>query len=195
MSAFDFNTATEQRSFDTIPDGTVAVIQLNIRAGDAGPTGLFKRSKTGEAEGLDAEFIVFDGPYAKRKFFGFMVLSGTTDGHAQAADISRSRLRAILESARGIKPTDVSETAKKARVAEYDDFDGMRFMGKIGVEPAKDGYKAKNVLASVITPDMKGWHPIEQLDRSQLDARKTSKADSAEGGASSNAIVKPAWAK
>jgi hypothetical protein len=67
----------------------------------------------------------------------------------------------------------------------------MRFMGKIGVEPAKDGYKAKNILASVITPDMKGWHPIEQPDRSQLDARK--KAEGGEGG--SNVIVKPAWAK
>ena len=70
------------------------------------------------------------------------------------------RLRAILESARGIKPTDVSEAAKKARVAEYADFDGIRFMAKIGVEPARGDYKAKNILGEVITPDRKEWHPI-----------------------------------
>src|SRR5436190_23543391 len=110
--SFDFNQATEQRTFDVIPDGTVAVVQLNIRPGDAGEGGILKRSKTGEAEGLDCEFIVVEGPHAKRKFFGFMILSGTTDGHQKAADITKSRLRAILESARGIKPTDVSEAAK-----------------------------------------------------------------------------------
>src|SRR4051812_32274466 len=115
--SFDFNQATEQRTFDVIPDGTVAVVQLNIRPGNAGEGGLLKRSKTGEAEGLDCEFVIVDGPYAKRKIWGFMILSGTTDGHAVAADITRARLRAILESARGIKPADVSEAAKKARVA------------------------------------------------------------------------------
>jgi hypothetical protein len=190
MSAFDFNTATEQRDFDVIPDGTLAVVQANVRAGNAGEGGLLKRSKNGEAEGLDCQFTVVEGPHAKRKFFSFMVLSGTTDGHAQAADITKSRLRAILESARGIKPQDVSEAAKKARVAEYGDFDGIRFMVRIGVEPAKGDYKAKNILASVITPDQKEWRPIEQPDRSQLDGR-WSKTEATP----SNVITKPAWAQ
>jgi hypothetical protein len=187
MSAFDFNTATEQRDFDVIPDKTIAVVQLNIRAGNAGEGGLLRRSKNGEAEGIDAEFVVVEGPYAKRKFFAFMVLSGTTDGHAQAADITRSRLRAILESARGVKPTDVSEAGKKARVAEYRDFDGIRFMARIGVEPAKGDYKAKNILASVITPDQKEWRPIEQVEQPLLHAAAVTPA--------SKTIIKPAWAQ
>ena len=33
---------------------------------------------------------------------------------------------------------------------------------KLGVEPAKGDYKAKNILAEVITPDRKEWHPVEQ---------------------------------
>ena len=93
-----------------------------------------------------------------------MVLSGTTDGHAQAAEITRTKLRAILESARGIKPADVSEAAVKARRAEFDEFDGIRFIAKIAVEPARGDYKAKNILGDVITPDRKEWHPVEQLD-------------------------------
>jgi hypothetical protein len=185
MSEFDFNTASEQRDYDVIPDKTVAVVQLKIRDGNAGPDGLLKRSKSGEAEGLDCEFTVVEGPYAKRKFFGFYVLSGATDGHIQAADITRSRLRAILESARGIKPTDVSEAAKQARVAELRDFDGIRFLARIGVEPAKGEYRAKNILLSVITPDQKEWRPIEQVEQPLMHAMP----------ADAKAIVKPAWAQ
>jgi len=191
---FDFNTADEQRDFDVIPDKTIAVVQVNIRPGDAGEDGLLKRSKSGEAEGLDAVFTVVEGPHAKRKFFAFMVLSGVTDGHAQAADITKSRLRAILESARGVKPTDVSEAAKKARQAEYSDFDGIRFIARIGVEPAKDGYKAKNVLASVVTPDQKEWHAVEQIDQATCDAQRTPRA-AAETPSADLVIKKPEWAK
>lgn len=183
---YDYNTAGEQRSFDIIPDGTIAVVQMNVRHGNAGEGGLLKHTKNGDAEGLDAEFVVVEGDYAKRKFWGLMIVSGTTDGHAQAADITARKLRAVLKSARGIKPTDVSEAAKKARVADYADFDGIRFMAKIGVEPARGEYKAKNILGEVITPERKEWHPISQ------DA-KPAKATAAAGNMAP--IAKPAWAQ
>jgi hypothetical protein len=188
MSAFDYSTADEQRDFEVIPKGTVVVAQLKIRPGNAGEGGILRRSKSGECEGLDCEFIVVEGAHAKRKFFAFMVLSGTTDGHAVAADITRSKLRAILESARGIKPADVSEAAKKARVAELEEFDGIRFMTKIDVEPAKGEYKAKNLLGEVITPDKKEWHAVEQVDRPLFHSTPAA-------APASNAIVKPAWAE
>jgi hypothetical protein len=179
---YDFNTASEQRAFEVIPDRTIAIVQLNIRPGNAGEGGLLKRSQNGQAEGLDCELTVVGGPHNKRKFFDWMTVGGTTDGHATAADITRTKLRAIIESARGIKPTDVSDTAKKARVVEYADFDGIRFLAQIGVEPAKGDYRAKNFLAQVITPERKEWQPIEQ-------AAKTAAA-----AAPSAVIVKPAWA-
>jgi hypothetical protein len=183
MPEFDLNKAGEQRSFDVIPDGTITVVQMNIRPGNAGEDGLLKRSSNGLAEGLDVEFIVADGEYAKRRFWWFAVLSGTTDGHAEAARITLAKLRAILESARGIKPADISEAAKKARVVEYADFDGLRFMCRIGVEPARDGYKAKNNIAEVITPDRHEWHAIEQTRKPP--------------GVKTNVtpIAKPAWAQ
>jgi hypothetical protein len=186
--SYDYNTAGGQRSFDVIPDGTIAVVQMNIRPGNAGEGGLLKRSKAGDAEGLDAEFIVVEGDYAKRKFWGFLIVSGTTDGHAQAADITARKLRAILESARGIKPTDVSEAAKKARIAEYADFDGLCFIAKIGVEPARDGYKAKNILGEVVTSDRKEWHAVEQT------AKPAAKAATAPAS-NVTPIAKPVWAQ
>lgn len=185
MTATDFNSASAQKSFNVIPDGTIAVVQINIRPGGAGENGLLKRTKAGDAEGLDCELTVVEGEYAKRKLWAYMLVGGTTEGHEQAADITRSRLRAILESARGIKPTDVSETAKKARIAELADFDNIRFMGKIGVEPAHDGYKAKNILVDAVTPDRAEWHPIEQV---------ASAAGTAVKMPAVSPIAKPAWA-
>jgi hypothetical protein len=186
---FDYNTAGEQRSFDVLPDGTIVVLQMNIRAGGAGEDGLLKRSKDGGCEGLDTEFVVVEGEHAKRKIWSFMVVSGTRDGHAQAADITTRRLRAILESARGIKPADVSEAAKKARMVGYADFDGARFIAKLGIEPASGDYKAKNTLAEVITPDRREWHAIEQV----LKARPSN--GGVAGQAVPTQIAKPAWAK
>ena len=185
--AFDFNTASEQRSFDVIPDRTIALVQLNIRPGDAGEDNLFSRSKNGQAEGLNCELNVVGGPYDKKKFWDWMTVSGTTDGHTEAADITHRKLRAIIESARGIKPTDVSEAAKKARVAEYADFDGIRFYTQIGVEPAKGDYRAKNFLAQIITPDRKEWQPVEQVAKPAPTPAATAKP--------SNVIVKPQWAQ
>ena len=46
---------------------------------------------------LDLEFVVVDGPQVKRKLWDRMVINGVTDGHAKAAEISRGRLRAIIE--------------------------------------------------------------------------------------------------
>ena len=186
MSEFDFNTASEQRDFDVIPDKTIAVVQMHLREDNAGEDGLLKRSNNGQAEMLDCEFIVVGGEYAKCRFWTNMVLSGTTDGHAQAANITNSRLRAILESARGIKPQDISEAAKKARIAELRDFEGIRFMARIGVEPAKGEYRAKNILLSVITPDQKEWHPIEQVEQPLMHTAPRTDAKT---------IVKPAWAQ
>jgi hypothetical protein len=186
-SSFDYNTAGEQRSFDLIPDGSVCIVQLKIRPGGAGEEGLLKRSKDGRSEGLDCEFVVVEGPHAKRKFFEWMTISGTTEGHAAAADITKRRRRAILESARGYKPTDASEAANKARVADWADFDGIRFMCRVGVEPGRDGYKDKNRIDLVITPDMKEWRPIEQVP--------TAAAHAQPAAAPGNLITKPAWAR
>src|SRR5262245_24202690 len=183
---FDYNTASEQRSFDVIPDKTIAVCQLVIRPGDAGEGGIMKRSKDGGCEMLDCEIVVVDGPHAKRKFFENIVTSGTTDGHAQAVDITNRKLRAILESARGIKPADVSEAAKKARVAEFGDFDGIRFIARIGVEPPKGDYRAKNFIAMVITPEMREWHPVDQV---------TPTPKPSGGNTGGNVIARPAWAQ
>ncbi len=182
---YDYTEAQPQR--ELIPAGTVATLQLIIQPAGAGEGGLLRRSQDGLCEMLQCEFIVVDGQFAKSKFWQRFVLSGHTEGHAKAADISRSKLRAILESARGIKPADLGPQARAARNANIADFDGIRFIGKIGIEKGGN-YPDRNVLLTVVTPDRKDWHIVEQVPPPPRSPDATSNASAPA------AISKPAWA-
>jgi hypothetical protein len=160
----DFNGAPEQREGGLIPEETICVVHMTVRPGNAGEGGWLKRSKIGDSLAIDAEFTVVEGANAKRKFWKLFTIEGASEGHQRAGEISASQLRAILESARGVRPDDESEQAKAARrVASWGDFNGLRFIAKIGIEKGKDGYKDKNTLDAAITPDRKAWHRVEQV--------------------------------
>ena len=194
--AYDYTEVPPQRE-ELIPPGTVAPVVLKIRAGGAGEGGLLKRSKNGDCEMLDLEFTVVNGPHVKRKFWENLILAGSNDGHAQASEISRRTLRAIIESARGIKPLDLSPQARQARTADLKDFDGLIFMARIGVEKGKpknngsgETWSDKNILAAVITPDRPDWHPVEQ-------PKPFNGGGGGSGGPTpppSTPIARPAWA-
>jgi hypothetical protein len=192
---FDYSDAPPPQ-FELIPAGTIATIGMHIRPGNAGEDGLLKRSKDGTCEMLDVEFTVVDGNYAKRKFWQNMILSGTTDGHAKAVHISRSVLKAILDSALGLKPDDVSPEARAARTVELKQFEGMTFIGKIGIEKGgskSDGsgnYDDKNVLAGVVIRDKKEWRPVEQPPPFNGGGA----AVSTPAPASAPPIARPGWA-
>lgn len=160
----DFNDAPEQIPFgELIPNGTIAKLQMNIRPGGEGENGILKASKSSDAMMLDVEFTVVDGPFARRKFWQNMVVSGGNlddNGDSKGGKITKSSLRAILESSRGIAPTDMSAQAMQARkVSGYHDFENMIFIGKIGVQKSKDPKYPddKNQLSSVMTPDKKEY--------------------------------------
>jgi hypothetical protein len=190
----DFNEADKQRS-DVIPQGTVAVLEITVRPGGVGEGGWLKRSKDGNSEGLDGEFTVVEGQHAKRKLFTLFTLNGVTEGHAEAGRISRSKIRAMLESARGIKPSDTSEAAKKARTVEnFGDLNGLRFIARIGVEPPKGNYKAKNIIADIITPEHQNWHKVEQLPLEQKAATAPTTTAATTPTTPANAVARPKWA-
>jgi len=194
--SLNFNDAGPQKSFDAIPHGTVATVHLTVRPGNAGDGGWLRRSNDGRSEGLDCEFTVTDGDYRKRKFWGLFTVAGTTDGHAEAADISRRRFRAILESARGIRPDDQSEAAAKARqIASYGDLDGLRFMARIGIEKGTGDYTDKNVLLEAITPDKKPWKAVEQVAKPAAAATSATSATAKPATSAPVKIEKPRWAK
>jgi hypothetical protein len=194
---YDYTQAPPQRETELIPHNTVARVALKIRAGGVGEDGLLTRSKKGDCEMLDLEFTAIDGPYVKRKFWQNLTLAGATAGHAKAAEVSRTTLRGIIESARGINPKDVSPQARRARTADLKDFDGLIFTAKIGVEkgkPKNDGsgenWPDRNILAFAITPDQRDWHPVEQPPPFNGGGGGTSGPTPP----ASAPIAKPAWA-
>jgi hypothetical protein len=138
---FDYTDAPPP-SFDLIPDGTVAGVSIYIRAGNVGEDGMLKRNKNGDCEMLDFEFTILDGPSKSRKFWHNLLLVGTTDGQKRMAATNLGVLKAILDSALGLKPNDVSAEARAARTVSVKWFDGKSFIAKIGVEkggPKNDG--------------------------------------------------------
>jgi hypothetical protein len=193
---FDYTDAPPPQ-FELIPQGTIATVSIHIRPGNAGEDGLLKRSKDGACEMLDLEFTIIDGPFKGRKFWQYMVQAGTTDGHAKAVDISRGTLKAILDSALGLKPDDVSPQARAARTVETKQFERMTFIAKIGIEKGaakNDGsgsfWDDKNTLDGVVTPDKKEWHPIEQPP--PFD---TSGSGGSGGGPAAPPVARPGWAR
>jgi hypothetical protein len=194
MMPFDYSDATTPIDMELIPAGLIATAQMRIREGGGGEGGVLKRSKNGQSEYLDAEFILVDTKHAKMKFWQNLLLAGETDGHKQMTDKSRGILKAILDSAYGLKPDDKGPEARAKRSKELKDFDGLRFLVKIGIEkgkPKNDGssetYKDRNVIDAIITPDKPEYRgPIEQ-------------SGSPSGGAPPPApaappVPKPAWA-
>jgi hypothetical protein len=164
---FDYTDAPPP-SFDLIPDGTTATVSIHIRPGGVGEDDMLKRSANGDCEMLDLEFTVLDGTYKGRKFWHNLLLVGTTDGQKKMAAGNLGVLKAILDSALGLMPNDVSAEARTARTVSVKWFDGKSFIAKIGEEKGgarKDGggnYPDKNVLAGAITKDESGWHAVEQ---------------------------------
>jgi hypothetical protein len=194
---FDLNKAGTQRSFEVIPENTVCTLQMKIRAGGAGgpgDQGWPKRAGDSLSEAIDCECTVVDGDYAGRKVWQLLTIRGTTPGHAQAGEISMRFFRALYESAKGIRSDDKSEAAEKARksVAGWGDFNGLRFMARIGVRPAQGNYAAKNTILEVITPERQEWRQPEQLLPSSIASAAPATAPAA-APAPAGAIARPAW--
>jgi hypothetical protein len=195
---YDYSDAPAPQ-FEPIPHGTVATVVMHIQAGSVGEDGMLTRSKDGGCEMLSAELTVADGQYKGRKFWERWILAGTTDGHAKSADINRSTLKAILDSALGLKPDDLSPQARAARTVSLKQFEGMTFIAKIGVDkggPKNDGSGAswsdKNILAGVVTPDKREWHPVEQPP--PFNGGGGGAAASTTPSGSAPPIARPGWA-
>lgn len=200
---FDYNDAPAQRSFELIPDGTIAPLLMVIQPGNETEfsDGYGKLSDSGVI-GLNVEVTIVDGPHKGRKLFDYMMIKGEdTDGHNKAIEITRSRIRSLLESARGIMPGDESETARKSRqISGWGALDGIAFVGVIGIEKGKptnpndpkgDRYPDRNRIKGVITPERDEWQDVSSF------ANVSDKPKGRSGGAKAlpkAAGGKPSWA-
>lgn len=169
---FDMNDVVPQQSGDLIPDGTFAKVVMTLRKGgtdgsSAVDRGLLKASNQPGSDVLmlDAEFTVAEGPFARRKFWqNFTVQGGKLDEQGQSIGwkISKSTFRAMIDSALGLNPEDMSEAAKAKRVLRgLADLDGISFVAKIQIDPSRNpAYKDANKLDHVVLPTAPAWRQV-----------------------------------
>lgn len=204
---FDFNNAEPQRAMgDLIPDNTVCLLVTNLRPGGAGPGGFLKIANSG-AEMLDLEFTIDGGEHDRRKLWENWITAGETDGQQKAATITRSRVRALLESALGVNPGDDSEEAMAARrLSGWGGIDGLRFCAKIGVEtgglkdktagPQSERYADKNKIKAILVPgDTDYIAPGPQVAGMQTAGQAANRVVAkTAAGQKAAGVAKPQWA-
>ncbi|GHE00973.1 hypothetical protein GCM10008024_14750 [Allgaiera indica] len=156
----DFNGAEAQdAAFDLIPANTLVKVTLTIRPGGAGPEGWLTQSRTSSALYLNTEAVVLEGPHARRRIYtriGFKGKSVNERGEDTYANRGRALIRGILESARGIKASDQSESARAARtIRSLGDLNGLDFVAKVGVEKDRNNPDdaGRNVIKAAIGPE------------------------------------------
>ena len=198
---FDMNDAEPQKTSELIPDGTFAKVIMTIRPGGIDgdceiDQALLKAPKdpTSDVRMLDCEFTVMEGPHVKRKFWQmFTVQGGKVDenGVSIGWKISKSAFRAMIDSALGLDPQDLSEAAKQKRVLRgLADLNGITFVAKIKIEPSEDArYGNQNRLDRVVLPTDKEWKLI--MDGKDVPASPSR----SRAAASKAASTQPAWAQ
>ncbi len=157
----DFNNADNQNALGLIPKGTLVRVRMTLRPGGfddvtQGWTGGYatQSDKTGSVY-LDAEFVVVEGEYARRKLWSLIGLHSPKG--PEWANMGRTFIKAILNSARGVRPDDNSPAAQNARrIAGFADLDGIEFLAKVDWEKDQHG-EDKAVIKTAITPDHKDY--------------------------------------
>ena len=192
---FDLNDVEPIHSGELIPDGSFAKVTMALRPGGIdGPTEIDK--------GLLKSFTVVEGPFAKRKFWQtFTVAGGKVDdkGASIGWNISKRIFRAMIDSALGLDPEDMSEAAKaKRQLRGLADLNGITFVAKIAVEPNKDPrYPDHNRLDHPVLPNEKEWRAVmngETVPPRPSKPRPSNAAASAPAPAWAAAQQKPAAA-
>ena len=203
-AAFDMNDVEPQRASELISDGTFAKVVMHVRPGGADGASpidqaLLKPSSTPGSDVLmlDCEFTIAEGAHARRKFRqSFTVMGGKPDdkGQSMGWNISKRVFRAMIDSALGLDPADMSDDAKnKRRLEGLSQLSGIGFVAKIGIEPSRDPkYGDRNVLDRPILPDEKEWKMVmEGKDVPPSPSRHRAAAPAQPP----QAATKPAWAQ
>jgi hypothetical protein len=199
--SYDLNNADQQKNGDLISDGTFARVTMIIRPGGIDGDGEFDRGLLRRAKDpnsdvrmIDAELTVVQGPYARRKLWQmFTVQGGKSDenGVSIAGKISQSTFRAMIDSALGLDPQDMSEVAKPKRILRgLADLSGITFVAKIKIEASNDArYGDQNRLDRVVLPNEKEWRTV-------MDGKDVPASPSPSRGTMAKITApQPAWSK
>lgn len=195
----DFNGVEPAKPNEAIPDGTFAKAIMTIRPGGVDGDSPIDRGllTASRAEGsdviqLDCEFTILEGLFARRKFWRKLVLSGgkvDEQGVSIGWKITKSALRAILNSAHGLDPKDESPAAQaKRRINGFYDLNNLVFVAKVQTDS-----EGRSELDAAITRDRPEWAKV--LAGEHVPPKPSAKRRSANKPAGSQAAgaQQPAW--
>lgn len=198
----DLSKTSTPRDFGAlIPAGAIAPMQIYIKPGGHGEGGLLTPAETekGRSAYLHLEFNITAGPHKDRKIWTRSTVEG--DNHAAAIQITSDFLGSLARSAFNFSMKDESpEVVTKLQNFDLQTLDGLRVIGKVGVERGKldgsgsgDRWPDKNTLVTGVTKDMtKEWGPwgpvVQDLDDG---LPKTMTTPASQGSPSS--IEPPPW--
>ena len=150
----NFNDAEDQMSYELIPHKTIAKACLLIKKGNHVTKewldGYATKSKSGTSIYLACEFVILNGEYKNRKVWSNIGLH--SDNSPLYAEIGRSMIRAILNSANSLHSKDKSLEAEKQRqIKSFADLDNLVCLAEITINDK--GYKPRNEIKTILTPD------------------------------------------
>ena len=154
-----------------IPNGVVCRAIINLKAGDMelpefGMGPWFKRSQSSSAKWMELEFTIVGGEFDRRKFWDKIFVDGDKMGQSgipQAKEIGLQTLRAIIESANGLDPADMSPQAQQRRqISGVADLNGMEICARVGIKKGTNGYQDTNRLMAAVTANQRAFIPSGQ---------------------------------
>lgn len=157
----DFSSAEDQQTFDIIPKGTIARVRMTIKPGghndpSEGWTGGYATQGNTGAVYLNCEFVILEGQFARRKVWSLIGLHSPKG--PDYANMGRSFIKGILNSARGFSAKDDSPQAIAARrINGLGDLDGIEFTARIDVEKDQRDGSDRNVIKVAVTKDHKDY--------------------------------------
>lgn len=151
---YNFNDAEDQMSYELIPHKTIAKVRLLLKKGNhvtkEWPDGYATKSKSGTSIYLACEFVILSGEYENRKVWSNIGLH--SDNSPLYAEIGRSMIKAILNSAHSLHSKDKSPEAEKQRqIKSFADLDNLQVVAEITINDKGD--KPSNEIKTIITPD------------------------------------------
>jgi hypothetical protein len=199
----NFSQTSKPRDFtDLIPKGAVAPMVARVKRGGHGDGGWLTLAETdlGQSAYLHLEITLTAGAHKPGKLWLRSTVEG--DNHATAIAISFDLLGSVLRSAFNLSSSDQGAEAMAKLNVGYGTFDGLRFIGKVGIERGKlksDGapgerWPDKNTLVCGVTRDQAEWKPWGPVEQSTLpDNSPTSSASAS--SAPSTPMARPGWAQ
>jgi hypothetical protein len=167
---YDLNTASD-RDFSPIPPGIYRV-KAKLKPGGVGEEEVLRLAKNLRTQMLDLQLTVVGGKYGGCKVFELVTVFADlgnspelapiderqADNYKRTVNMGLAKLRRMLESAHEIAHDDESKEAQGIRrFSSLRTFDNLEYWAYVDIKGASNGFRERNVVAHVLTPDMSDW--------------------------------------